>query len=75
MDTEDGTHQIRLVLVYYGPNGGDPAAGVGSDAELELRRYLDVGLASPALCSASSIIDKRSPDALVPRYFLHSRCV
>ena len=58
MDTEDGTHQIRLVLVYYGPNGGDSAAGVGSDAELELRRYLDVGLASPTLC-ASSTIDKR----------------
>jgi len=34
VETEDGTHQIRLVLVYYGPNGGDPAAGGGGDAEL-----------------------------------------
>ena len=43
VETED-------VLVYYGPNGGDPAAGGGGDAELaEIKRGRGFG-STGALC-------------------------
>ena len=67
METEDDTHQIGLVLVYYGPNGGDPAAGAGAMRSSQ-RLSVGVVVAAPAPCASSIIDSNAAAHALVPRY-------